>query len=226
MTRDVKIALYGDVNLNVIDGSSVWLQSLAMALAHLPRVAVTVVLKAGEQRDLLTAPLRRLPGVRVVNPVDAGTFSGPELTRNQALDALESLDEQERFDAFIVRGLGLCHTAAVRKRPTFTGRMWPYLTDFPQRPEELTPEALGQLDTIAAASRYVLCQTEAMRVYLEAYVPAAADKAVLLEPMIPDEVPAVMMPGCPSTFGKTGPSFLRDSIVVSGRGCSSASTVT
>ncbi len=43
--------------------------------------------------------------------------------------------------------------------------------------------------------------------------------------VMPDEVPAVMMPGLPSTLPNTGGSFRSCSIVVSGRGCSSAATV-
>lgn len=202
MTRDVRIAVYGDMNLNVIDGSSIWLQSVVSALSRQPRNAVTVVLRAGEQRDLLTGPIRRLPGVTVVNPVDEGRVPGPEMTRNQALDELERLDAEERFDLFILRGFALAHNAATRKRRVLAGRMWPYLTDIPQRPEELTPDAVEHLQAIAAASRYLLCQTEALRAYLESWIPGIADKAILLEPMIPDEIPARCPPPAPLAEGE------------------------
>ncbi len=190
MIRDVRIAVYGDMNLNVIDGSSIWLQSVVTALSRQPRNAVTVVLRAGEQRDLLTAPLRRLPGVTVVSPVDEGRVPGPEMSRNQALDELERLDAQQRFDLFILRGFALSRGAAARKSRVLAGRMCPYLTDIPQRPEELTPEVVDQLKAIAAASRYLLCQTEALRTHLESWIPGIAGKAILLEPMIPDQLPA------------------------------------
>jgi glycosyltransferase involved in cell wall biosynthesis len=187
--RDVRIAVFGDVNLNIIDGSSVWLQSVATALSRQPRNAVTVLCKFGEERDLLTGPLRHLPGVTVVNPIDEGKYPGRELSRNQALDALEELDTQRRFDVVILRGFAICHAAAIRRRRVFAGRLWPYLTDIPQRAEDLTGEALARLTAIANASRFVLCQTEALRTYLESWVPAIAGKAILLEPMIPDQTP-------------------------------------
>ncbi len=190
MTRDVRIAVYGEMSLNVIDGSSVWLQSVVAALANQPRNRVTLLLRAGEQRDLLTAPLRSLSGVTLVNPVDEGRLPGPEITRDQALDLLEELDAAERFDAFIMRGVKLCHAAATRKSRAMVGRLWAYLTDVPQRPAELTATAIERLQEIAAASRFLLCQTEALRCYLESWVPGVAGKAILLEPMIPDEVPA------------------------------------
>ncbi|HWM88024.1 MAG TPA: glycosyltransferase [Kofleriaceae bacterium] len=191
MSRDVRIALYGDIDLNVIDGSAIWLQSLTTALSLQARNAVTLVCKQREKRDLLTGPLRRLPGVTLVNPVEEGRFDGDRgLSRNQALDLLEQLDAKQRFDIFILRGFALCHAAAIRKRRTFAGRLWPYLTDIPQTAEEMTDEALERLEAIANASRYLLCQTEALRSHLESWVPAAAGKSILLEPMIPDQIPA------------------------------------
>jgi len=200
--RDVRIAVYGDLNMNVIDGSSIWLQSVVTALSQQPRNHVTLVLRAGEQRDLLTGPLHRLAGVTVVNPVDQGEAPGPELTRNQALDTLEALDAAHRFDAFVLRGFALCHAAATRKRQLLVGRLWPYLTDIPQRSAELTGDALARLQAVAAASRHLLCQTEQLRSYLESWVPGVAGKAVLLEPMLPDRVPARAPPPAPLGDGE------------------------
>ena len=55
----VRVLLYGDVDLNVIDGSATWLPSLAETLAR-TGASVDVQLKAVERRDLLTAPLLSL----------------------------------------------------------------------------------------------------------------------------------------------------------------------
>ena len=60
----VRVLLYGDVNLNVMDGSAIWLPSLAETFA-LTGAQVHVQLKAPETRDLLSGPLRRLRGVTV-----------------------------------------------------------------------------------------------------------------------------------------------------------------
>ena len=130
--RDVRIAVYGDVNLNVIDGSAIWLQSIASVLTRDPRNQVTVLLKAGVERDLLTRPIEALDGVTVVNPIDEGVYDGPLLSKDQALDTLEKLDAENRFDAVLLRGYGLCHAAARREGQPFHGRMWLYMTEMPQ----------------------------------------------------------------------------------------------
>ena len=53
----VRIALYGEIDMNLIDGSSVWLQSLAQVLTLIPETEVTSLLRRPEKRDVLTAPL-------------------------------------------------------------------------------------------------------------------------------------------------------------------------
>ena len=54
----MRIALYGEIDMNLIDSSSVWLQSLAQVLTLIPETEVTILLRRPEKRDVLTAPLR------------------------------------------------------------------------------------------------------------------------------------------------------------------------
>ena len=56
--------VYGDVNLNLIDGSAIWVQSMVLALAR-AGCTVTLVLKAPVQTDRLLTPLEAEPGVTV-----------------------------------------------------------------------------------------------------------------------------------------------------------------
>ena len=56
--------VYGDVDLNLLDGSAIWLQSVTQALVA-AGCAVTLVLKAPVRTDRLVAPLRGLPEVTI-----------------------------------------------------------------------------------------------------------------------------------------------------------------
>src|ERR1700676_862669 len=49
--------VYGDVDLNLLDGSAIWLQSVTQALVA-AGCAVTLVLKAPVRTEPLIAPLR------------------------------------------------------------------------------------------------------------------------------------------------------------------------
>ena len=55
------------------------------------------------------------------------------------------------------------------------------------------------------------------------YSDKAAMRAMRAREVTPEEAPAVMIPGAPSTLPNTGGSFRSVSIVVSPRGCSSRS---
>ena len=68
--------------MNLIDGSSVWVQSLAQTLTHVEDTEVTVLLTFPEERRVLTEPLRSSPKIEVVDPRDLG-HAGPWTPRRR-----------------------------------------------------------------------------------------------------------------------------------------------
>jgi len=188
--------VYGDIDLNLIDGSAIWLQSVTQALAR-AGCAVTLVLKAPVRTSRLIAPLLAEPGVTVRRPfeehlleglegVEGAAGSGP-VRAAAAAGLLARLDAEQPHDLVVLRGRAV--TSAAAKSEAFDGRLWAYLTDVPQSVPGLTPEAADELGMIASAARYLLCQTEELRCFLEGSIPAACGKSVLLPPMLAD-VPA------------------------------------
>jgi glycosyltransferase involved in cell wall biosynthesis len=176
--RRRRIGLYAEVNMNLIDGSSVWVQSVSQTLTRIPEVEVTLLLRAPEQRNVLTAPLRANDRIELVHP-DHFDISKP-LRGDAALDALESLDEKHHFDHVLLRGAGIC--AAAARRGAFPGRLWCYYLT----PHDFEPgQEIDQLRLIVPASERVLCQTEPIRDLAAVAVPEQADKLALLPPMIP-----------------------------------------
>ena len=176
--RPVRFGLYAEVNMNLIDGSSVWVQSVAQTLTQIEGAEVTVLLRAPEQRDVLTAPLQANGSVELVQPDQFGV-EGP-LKADEALAALRQLDEEREFDHVLLRGAAICAEASHR-RP-FPGRMWCYYLT----PHDFEPgQEIDQLRLIAPASARVFCQTEAIRELARVAVPDNADKLALLPPMIP-----------------------------------------
>lgn len=174
--------VYGDVNLNILDGSAIWVQSMCEALSR-SGVEVRVLLKAPVDNDRLVAPLREMSGVTVVDPFD-GARTGTPLTPAQAVDHLEQLDAAQRADLIVVRGLRFVTAAAASER--LTGRLWTYLTDIAQDPLAMDDEQVDRLQAIARASRYMMCQTEELRCLLESTVPAACGRSVLWSPVVPE----------------------------------------
>jgi glycosyltransferase involved in cell wall biosynthesis len=176
--RPIRFGLYAEVNMNLIDGSSVWVQSISQTLTKIEGVQVTLLLRAPEQRDVLTAPLGANPRIELVHPDELGHEQ--PLDVEAALDALEQLDGEREFDHVFLRGAGICGEAA--RRRAFPGRLWSYYLT----PHEFQPgQEVDQLRLIAPASERVLCQTEPIRELARAAVPDQAEKLTLLPPMIP-----------------------------------------
>jgi hypothetical protein len=180
--------VYGDVNLNLIDGSAIWVQSMVLALAR-AGCQVTLVLKAPVKTGRLLTPLDGEAGVTIRRPAEEKLLDGigsNGLTPRQAsavLSAVDSGREGGRHDIVVLRGRRLVD--AVVSDGDFRGRLWTYLTDIPQSIPEMTPDAVSWLAEVAGSSQYVLCQTEELRCFLEGSVPAACGKCVLFPPVVP-----------------------------------------
>lgn len=183
-----RIAVYGEIDPNLVDGSSVWLQSICQVLASLDGVEVTLLLRRPlqpERRFLLDA----LAAAEDVELLDAGR---PGLLDSaEALDLLEDLDrERGPFDVVLLRGQAVLAEAAGRE--AFDGRLWSYAMTGRGMADET-------LRALAARSARLLCQTEAVAEELRRIVPEANGSLLVLPPMIPDFGPP------PERNGARGP---------------------
>jgi glycosyltransferase involved in cell wall biosynthesis len=174
--------VYGDVDLNLIDGSAIWAQSMVQALRG-AGCEVTLVLKAPVRTGRLVDPLTELSGVTVRRPHAEGLVEGDAgMTVRQAHRVLHQIDDERPYDLIVVRGRTLA--AALAGDAAFIGRLWTYLTDVPQSLAQFTTAAAGELKRIAQASKVLLCQTEELRCFLEQTVPVVCGKCVLFPPVV------------------------------------------
>jgi glycosyltransferase involved in cell wall biosynthesis len=180
-SQPIRVGMYVAANLNVIDGSSVWLQSTAHVLHTDERTGVIIPLRAPDRRPVLTGGLRSLDRVALV---DSKPFrrSGGTLTTEEAVEMLEALDERSPFHAVILRSYAVCREAV--RRGAFPGRLWAALILEPELDASDPGYRRGMRD-IAAAARYVVCQTDAVARELTRLVPEAAGKILLIPPAIP-----------------------------------------
>jgi glycosyltransferase involved in cell wall biosynthesis len=179
----LRALVYGDVDLNLIDGSAIWAQGVVQALAR-AGCSVTLVLKAPVRTGRLVDPLAGIPGVTVFRPHDQlGMVADPaqSMPPKEAVRVLTELDAAEPYDLIVVRGKRLAGKLA---ESALKGRLWTYLTDVPQSAAEMDGQARGELTRIAKSSRFLLCQTEELRCFLESAVSATAGKCVLFPPVV------------------------------------------
>ncbi|MHB9857860.1 glycosyltransferase [Streptomyces sp. YIM S03343] len=186
MSRVPRALVYGDVDLNLIDGSAVWAQSTVQALSA-AGCRTRLVLKSPVLTGRLTDPLTRLPGVTLVRPAEERLVTGQgdrPLSPAQASALLARLDADDPCDLLVLRGRRL--VTRVAADGAFDGRIWAYLTDIPQSPAAMTEDARAELASIALASSRLLCQTEELRSFLETWVPEACGRCLLCPPAVPE----------------------------------------
>lgn len=186
-SRPMRVLLYGDGNINLIDGSTIWLVSMAEVLAR-TGAHVTLFLKAKALTRRTFVSLDRLDNVTVVDPFEELEPSPKivPLTVDEVAAHICRLDQMEPFDVVLVRGSAIAK--ALTRTGRFDGRLWPYVIDVPG--PEVTPTAteLAELAEIAMASDRMLVQTEDSRAYMEYRVPESVGKCFVILPMIPDDL--------------------------------------
>ena len=117
--------VYADVDMNLLDGSAIWLQSMTQALVA-AGCAVTLVLKAQVRTDRLIAPLRDVEAVTIRSPHAEQLLPGltdASLTVAQAVAVLAAVDADRRHDLVVLRGRALVSAAA--RDGAFDGRPGP-----------------------------------------------------------------------------------------------------
>jgi glycosyltransferase involved in cell wall biosynthesis len=183
MIEPLRAIVYGDVNLNILDGSAIWVQSMSEALCG-AGVDVRVLLKAPVETGRLVDPMRAMPGVTVIDPFTSGLAENrTPLTPDAAVSIIEGLDGSAPADLVVVRGLRLVTAAAASAR--LHGRLWTYLTDIAQSPLDMDEQQRERLASIVGASRWMLCQTEELRALIEATVPGVSGRCELWSPIVP-----------------------------------------
>ena len=181
------VLIYGDLDVNIIDGSSVWLMSLSQAFMDTD-VSVHLLLKSNIKRDVLIKPLTDSPDIKIIEPKHFG-IQDEKISAEDAIQLIEILDGiYGGYKSIILRGLEVA-TFSLGKKSLWQ-RVYPYLTDYyfidtdGARKNKLNTETL-----IPDLEKFVggfFVQTTQIREDLSNQFGVANDKMILLPPMIPD----------------------------------------
>ena len=194
------LLIYADVNMNVIDGSSIWLASITEAIAeHAGKIHL--LLKSNISRDTVLRPLLSKENIKIIEPLEFGIEKN-ELDIEAAVSLIEILDGiYGGYRRIVLRGFNLCKVASSNK--SLHGRIWAYLTDYyeidkikSQRTDksgtaELIPDFTEHFDLF-------LAQTEEIRDDLNKRHNIPLDRLSLAPPMIPVRESRAAKPSQPS----------------------------
>ena len=163
-----------------MDGSAIWVQSIANVLSVDPRLRITIPLKAPERRSVITRQLRALKRVELIAREGEGDVE--VLSPSGAVDLLEALDRRDPFDVVLIRSFEVCREAVARG--LFAGRLISCYVLEPERDLD-SAEHRADIARIAEGSRFVAVQSPQMRDLLLSIAPIPEACVVLLPPAIP-----------------------------------------
>lgn len=184
--RNLNILLYGDIDLNFMDGSAVWLISMAQMLALNPNVNIDLVLKAKEKNKHLVQSVKNIPNIHCIPASEAmNSDSSERLTVIEAVSFMRKLERQKSYDLVIIRGFEL--VSEVMKYKEFKEITVPYLTDF-KHDERSTKQEREKLKKVYDHFNFMFLQTKETKSAFQKLINVGGEKIRILTPMIPDPV--------------------------------------
>lgn len=195
------VLVYSPANLSAIDGSSVWTQTTALALASAPDLHVSILLSHDVTNERLIKPLRTNPNIEIIDPFGRKLKNpAPSLTPDRAAQTVSEIVTSQHVDAVILRGVAVAERFA--QEDDLQGKLWPYLTDIPQIASQVDDAWKARIAAIMEASPILLCQTEELRSFLEETFESVVGKTRLFPPILPEGIE-------PHTLGPPTVSDLR-----------------
>ncbi|CAK6476216.1 MULTISPECIES: glycosyltransferase [Peribacillus] len=186
MTRKLKILLYGDVDINIMDGSAVWLTSMANVLNKDENISVDVLLKARiKNRNLLS----EMDNLQQVNIIDTFTdynrkfANGNRINTQEAVQLMEELDQRNDYHCVIVRGFQIVMNLL---ESPLSRKTIPYITDINHDKDSVQEDEKATLKKIYDLFPNMFVQTPETKELLKEVIGVDGKKLALLTPMIPD----------------------------------------
>lgn len=175
-----KILLYGDLDLNIIDGSSIWLVNLAKLLLQEKENYIDILLKKRIRDHILVREIEKRYRIRLlyvkdyidhITEVDAGNI----------VKVLETIDELRDYSCMIVRGTQVMESIA---SSGMIDKVIPYLTDFCHDKEKMPDSQKRFLKDLYRKVQAYFVQTEAMKEYLQDVLQVDGGKFHVLYPVV------------------------------------------
>lgn len=175
-----KILLYGDVDLNIVDGSSVWLVNLAKLLVRDSQNHVDILLKKPISNPILVGELQPHYRIRLLNSAYY-CHKIKEVDDSNIVKVIREIDELRDYSCMIIRGLPIMK--AVINAP-FIEKVIPYLTDFCHDKDKISAEEKAFLKHLYEKVKAYFVQTQAMKDYLIDVLQVDGRKYHILYPIV------------------------------------------
>ena len=181
------VLVHADVNLNLIDGSTVWLQSVCSCLLRLPDVRLVIVAREPVTNRIIVDPILALGAELLDTESVLGRKSASRTpTAAEVVEAIERLDARYAPALIVVRGEAPLMALAGNR--SLRHKVWAYWL---KRPNLMSPGDDRDTFTVADAVGKILVQSEGTKAVFETCYGIDAQKILTLPPLVPPEAFAI-----------------------------------
>jgi len=182
-------------DLNIIDGSSIWAQTICLVLAETGLFDVHMIAKSTPERDTLFLPLLKHPRITIIDGTDKRYWGSEKFRRLNLLQmtaVAKRLDDEFHYTLIVVRGYEIARQFLNHKE--MLHRSWLYLTDIKQKIDLISKEDRRILRSFACNAQRILCQSEGF-LELWSHIEPQFDESryTLYSPVVPD-LPELIVP--------------------------------
>jgi glycosyltransferase involved in cell wall biosynthesis len=174
--KTMNLLVYADVNLNIMDGSSVWLAELLRLLSSDIRLKIDFLRKAPHQGGPLNAQVDLLTQINCIEK------SKRPMKTDEVVNAINELDGLKNYDRVFVRGSIALGTELIK---TLAGRLAFYTLEPFQRLEELTTNDKQDISKILNATAFTVVQSPRMKLSYSKEFNVPQEHIFILPPLIP-----------------------------------------
>jgi len=174
-----KVLVYGDVDMNYIDGSSIWAASITDVISSVPNVDVDILLKSDAYKSKVIKQISSInKSVRFISP---SKFNCKQrFVNDDAVKHIQQLHQDQNYDIILIRGQVIYTSLA--KIPEMDGLLWIYPIELLKKEEA----DISKSDLIPLRkARKLLCQSYAFQDKL-IELGFLKDDIVFVPPMVPD----------------------------------------
>ncbi len=192
--RKMKVLLFGFIDMNSMDGSAVFLSSLASTIALDSNIEVDLLLASPVKRDILIQPLEKFDNITILNPFVDPFFNAndDEWVKKGVIDfdiaemLISHYWSQKGYDWLFVRSIETVEKIAKHKH--IIKNTLVYATGLTHIGQDVNEEKFESIKNIYDQCAYFLCQTEEMCEFVIEILNLNKEKnkVSLLTPMIPN----------------------------------------
>ncbi|MCK1993263.1 glycosyltransferase family 4 protein [Peribacillus muralis] len=192
--RKMKVLLFGFIDMNSMDGSAVFLSSLASTFALDSNIEVDLLLACPVKRTILIQPLEKFDNIKIINPfVDPFFYATEEeWVKKGVIDfdiaqmLISHYWSQKEYDWLFVRSIETVEKIVKHKH--IIENTLVYATGLTHIGQNVNEEKYESIKNIYEQCAYFLCQTEEMCEFVIEILnlDKEKNKVSLLTPMIPN----------------------------------------